>query len=82
MGRYDIPASIDYVYNVTGQQKLAAYFSYSLGCSLFFIGTNHYPRLNNLVEMVIAFGPTVSLKQLDNYYRFASPFVKYYQVFL
>lgn len=80
MGRYDIPASIDYVLNVTGQSKLAAYFGYSLGSSLFFIGANHRPQLNDQVEMLVGFGPTVSLAHLNNYYRFVAPLVKLYQV--
>lgn len=80
MGRFDIPASIDYVLNATGQSKLAAYFGYSLGSSLFFIGANHHPQLNDKAEMLIGFGPTVSLAHLSNYYRYVAPLVKLYQV--
>lgn len=80
MGRFDIPASIDYVLNVTGQSKLAAYFGYSLGSSLFFIGANYHPQLNDQVEMLVSFGPTVSFAHLNNYYRHVAPFVKLYQV--
>ena len=80
MGRYDIPASIDYVLNVTGQEKLAAYFGYSLGCSAFFMGAIQHPRLNEQTEIMIALGPTVSVAHLDNFFRFLAPFVKWYQV--
>lgn len=80
MGRFDIPASIDYVLNVTGQEKLAAYFGYSLGCSVFFMGAIQHPRLNDQVEMMVGLGPTVSVAHLDNFFRYVAPFVKPYQV--
>lgn len=80
MGRYDVPASIDYVLNVTKQDKLAAYFGYSLGCSVFFMGAITRPRLNDQVELMIGLGPTVSVAHLANFFRYVAPFVKPYQV--
>jgi lysosomal acid lipase/cholesteryl ester hydrolase len=80
MGRYDIPASIDYVLNVTGQRTLGAYIGYSLGCSTFFIGAIEEPRLNDKVEVMIGIGPTVSAAHLKNYFRLMAPFEKLYQV--
>ena len=80
MGRYDIPASIDYVLNVTGQRTLGAYIGYSLGCSIFFIGAIEEPRLNDKVEVMIGIGPTVSAAHLKNYFRLMAPFEKLYQV--
>lgn len=80
MGRFDVPASVDYVLNVTGQAKLAAYFGYSLGCSTFFIGASQHPRLNDQVEIMVGLGPTVSVAHLNNYFRYMAPFVKLYQV--
>lgn len=80
MGQYDIPASIDYVLNVTRQEKLAAYFGYSLGCSVFFMSAAQYPRINDQVEVMVGLGPTVSVAHLNNFFRFLAPFVKPYQV--
>lgn len=80
MGQYDIPASIDYVLNATGQEKLAAYFGYSLGCSVFFMGASQYPRINDQVDIMIGLGPTVSVAHLNNYFRYMAPFVNIYQV--
>lgn len=81
MGRYDVPASVDYVLNVTGQAKLAAFVGYSLGSGLFFIGANNdQSRLNDQTEMVIGLAPTVNVAHLSNYYRYLAPFVKLYQV--
>ncbi|KZS17525.1 gastric triacylglycerol lipase [Daphnia magna] len=78
MGRFDIPASIDYILNVTGQDKLSAYIGYSLGCTLFFIGAIDKPKLNNQVEMMIGLGPTASIAHLDNFYRYLGMVVKSY----
>lgn len=80
MGKYDIPASIDYVLNVTGQEKLAAYFGYSLGCSVFFMSASQYPRMNDQVDIMVGIGPTVSVAHLNNYFRYMAPFVNIYQV--
>nr|CAH0102067.1 unnamed protein product [Daphnia galeata] len=79
MGNYDIPASIDYVLNATGEEKLAAYFGYSLGVSSFFMGAIQHPELNEKVEVMIGLGPTVSVAHLNNFFRFVAPFVKPYQ---
>jgi pimeloyl-ACP methyl ester carboxylesterase len=80
MGKYDIPASINYVLNATGQEKLAAYFGYSLGVSAFFMGAIEHPQLNDKVEVMFGLGPTVSVAHLSNFFRFMAPFVKPYQV--
>ncbi|XP_057368505.1 gastric triacylglycerol lipase-like [Daphnia carinata] len=81
MGQYDIPASLDYVLNVTGQEKLAAYFGYSLGCSVFFMSATQYPRINDQVDIMIGLGPTVSVAHLNNYFRYMAPFVNIYQLY-
>lgn len=80
MGRFDIPASIDYVLNVTGRNKLTGYIGYSLGCTLFFIGAIEQPRLNDQVEMMIGLGATSSIAHLDNFYRYLGMIVKTYHV--
>jgi len=82
MGRYDVPASIDYVLNVTGQSKLAAYFGYSLGCSTFYIAAITQPRMNEKVELMVALGPTVSVANLKNFLRYLAPFANVYQVII
>jgi pimeloyl-ACP methyl ester carboxylesterase len=80
LGKYDIPNSIDYVLNVTGQEKLAAYFGYSLGCSAFFMSASQFPRINDQVDVMVGIGPTVSVGHLNNYFRYMAPFVNIYQV--
>lgn len=80
MGRYDIPACIDYVLDVTEQEKLAAYIGYSLGCTLFFIGAINKPRMNEQVDMMIGLGATSSIAHLDNFYYYLGLVVKPYHV--
>lgn len=80
MGKYDIPASIDYVLNTTGEDKLATYFGYSLGVGTFFMGAIQHPELNDKVEVMIGLGPTVNVAHLNNFFRYMAPFVKIYQV--
>nr|CAH0107920.1 unnamed protein product [Daphnia galeata] len=81
MGRYDIPACIDYVLDVTEQEKLAAYIGYSLGCTLFFIGAINKPRMNEQVDMMIGLGATSSIAHLDNFYYYLGLVVKPYHLF-
>lgn len=52
MGKFDIPASVNYVLNETKQDKLAAFFGYSLGCTLFYIAAIENPKLNDQIDMV------------------------------
>ena len=80
MARYDVPASIDYVLNVTGQRKLASVVGFSLGTNLFFMGAHHLPHLNNQTETLIGLGPSGNSANLSNYYRHIAPYVKIYQV--
>jgi hypothetical protein len=80
MGKYDIPASIDYVLNTTEENKLAAYFGYSLGVGTFLMGAIQHSELNDKVEVMIGLGPTVNVAHLNNFFRYMAPFVKIYQV--
>lgn len=82
MGRYDIPASIDYVLNTTGHTKLAGFVGYSLGCALFYIAAVEQPRINEKVQVMIALGPTVSVAGLSNFFRFLAPLARPYQVLI
>ncbi|XP_046459313.1 gastric triacylglycerol lipase-like [Daphnia pulex] len=79
MGKYDIPASIDYVLNTTEENKLAAYFGYSLGVGTFLMGAIQHSELNDKVEVMIGLGPTVNVAHLNNFFRYMAPFVKIYQ---
>ena len=48
MGKYDLPASIDYVLNVTQQEKMS-YIGFSMGTTVFFTLMHHHPQYNQKV---------------------------------
>ena len=72
MGRYDIPANIDYILETTGEEKLI-YVGHSLGCTLFYIAMIEHPHLNDKIENMISLAPTTSVASLNNYLRYMAP---------
>lgn len=73
LGRYDLPASIDYVLKTTGHQKVS-YVGYSLGCAVFYVGANLRPDLNDKIEVMISLAPTSTVQRLDNAFKLIAPF--------
>ncbi|RLW04009.1 hypothetical protein DV515_00006192 [Chloebia gouldiae] len=69
MAMYDLPATIDFVLQKTGQKQLH-YVGYSQGCSIAFIAFSSMPELAQKVKMFFALAPVVSLKHTR------SPFMK------
>ncbi|XP_068053100.1 lipase member M-like isoform X2 [Anomalospiza imberbis] len=69
MAMYDLPATIDFVLQKTGQKQLH-YVGYSQGCSVAFIAFSSMPELAQKVKMFFALAPVVSLKHTR------SPFMK------
>lgn len=74
MGNYDIPAVIEYILKINGQQRLI-YIGHSLGCGMFFIAMINHPELNDRIELMIALAPATSMAYFKNYLRLLSPFV-------
>ncbi|XP_049881144.1 lipase 3-like [Pectinophora gossypiella] len=70
IGRYDIPANIDYILNVTGQQKLS-YVGYSQGNTAFFVMCSEFPEYNDKITVKIALSPIAFFSRLF------SPFVRF-----
>jgi len=62
MGRFDLPAVIDYVLNATGKEKLS-YIGHSMGTTMFFVLLSTKPEYNTKVNFMGALGPAVYLKQ-------------------
>lgn len=52
MGKYDVPATINYVLRMTGRSKLS-YLGYSLGSTTYFIAMITHPELNSKVDMMV-----------------------------
>jgi len=72
LGRYDLPASVDYILELTGQKKLS-YVGYSLGSALFFVAAVENPDFNDKIEAMIGIGPTARVTVLHNIFRFLAP---------
>jgi len=75
MGRYDIPANIEYILEATGQEKLV-FVGHSLGCTLFYIAMIEHPHLNDRIEMMFSLAPTTSVAGLSNFLVFMAPFIQ------
>lgn len=52
MGKYDIPATINYILAQSGRDKLI-YCGQSMGGAIFFIAMITYPELNDKIEMMV-----------------------------
>ena len=60
MGKYDIPAVINFILATTGRSSLS-YVGHSMGCAMFFIAMVYYPELNSKIDVMIALAPATSL---------------------
>ena len=66
LGKYDLPAQIDYVLKTTGQSKLA-YMGHSQGTSQMFSALSEgHGNLKDKVSIFIACAPIVNLKNSPN----------------
>ncbi|XP_053609621.1 lipase 3-like [Plodia interpunctella] len=65
IGRYDVPASIDYILDKTKQKKLA-YIGHSQGTTTYFVMTSEFPEYNNKISVMIALSPVSYLSHTQN----------------
>lgn len=72
IGVYDLPATIDYILNVTGFQKLS-YFGHSQGTTAFWVLCSLQPAYNEKILIMQALAPVAFMKHirtpLINYFR-------------
>lgn len=62
MAKYDLPAVIDFILNITGQPKLAAYVGHSQGGMMGFAGFGHWnPQYAEKVGAFVALAPACSV---------------------
>ncbi|XP_038180420.1 lysosomal acid lipase/cholesteryl ester hydrolase isoform X2 [Arvicola amphibius] len=60
MAKYDLPASINYIVNKTGQEQVY-YLGHSQGTTVGFIAFSQMPELAKKIKMFFALAPVVSL---------------------
>ncbi|KFP35268.1 Lipase member M, partial [Chlamydotis macqueenii] len=61
MAMYDLPATIDFVLQKTGQRQMY-YVGYSQGSTIAFIAFSSMPDLAQKIKMFFALGPVVTMK--------------------
>lgn len=74
IGYYDHPATIDYILNTTGHEKLH-FVGYSQGATSFFVMASERPEYNEKIIAMHALGPVVYMSNAR------SPLVKYLSPF-
>ena len=74
MGKYDIPAVINYVLAKTGRSTMS-YIGHSMGCAMLFIGMIEHPELNAKIDVMIALAPGTSLADSKASARFQALFI-------
>lgn len=65
MGKYDVPALVDYVLNRTGQKKLV-YVGHSQGSTQMLAQLSDNPEFMNKIHIFIACAPATSIAHLEN----------------
>ena len=82
MGKEDVPASINYILEFTGEKQLSCVCG-SFGCTLFFIAMITHPELNDSIDVLGAWAPSVSLKNVTNpIAKFVERHWEQYEVFI
>ena len=75
MGKYDIPAVINYVLAKTGRSTMS-YIGHSMGCAMLFICMIEHPELNAKIDVMIALAPVgTSLADSKASARFQALFI-------
>ncbi|XP_057375196.1 lipase 3-like [Daphnia carinata] len=79
MGKYDIPAVIQFILARNGRPEMKLiYIGYSMGASMFFVAMVAHPELNSKIELMIALAPAASLANIASpVLRAIAPFGKH-----
>ncbi|KAG5869356.1 hypothetical protein JTB14_013647 [Gonioctena quinquepunctata] len=75
IGVYDIPASIDYILNVTNSSALS-FIGHSQGCTSFFVMGSERADYHKKVKVMIALAPAVFFTNITWMYRTLSAFIE------
>ena len=63
MGKYDIPAMIDQIINITEQEKIF-YIGHSMGTTSLFVMLNEFPEMNNIIDYCVAMAPVAHIPHM------------------
>lgn len=65
MGYYDLPATIDYILQATGQEKIF-YIGHSQGTTSFLVLTAEKPEYNDKIRLMSALAPISFMSNIPN----------------
>ena len=72
MGRYDLPATIDYILNLTNKTDLF-YVGHSQGTTQFFVMCSLRPEYNSKIRLMSAFAPVAYMSHAQGPIRALAP---------
>ena len=79
MGKYDVPACINYVLDNTSWKTLI-YIGHSMGGGIFYMAMANYPQLNAKVDVMISLAPSASMAHMNSPLKMLAPHTKSIQV--
>ncbi|KAG8260639.1 hypothetical protein J6590_092468 [Homalodisca vitripennis] len=79
MGRYDLPAVIDYILQVTGHQQIL-YIGHSMGTTMFFVLCSSRPEYNAKVRYMAALAPVAYMGHTTSPLRYLAPYAQSFEV--
>ena len=72
MGKYDIPAAIDYILSHTGDKSLF-YIGHSMGTTQFFVMSALRPEYNAKIRLMSAYAPIAFMSHMKSPLRALGP---------
>ena len=79
MGKYDIPAAVDYIRNATKKNKIT-YIGHSMGTTMFWVALNENQGLKDKIDLMIAMGPVAKVYHMISPIRLLAPYEKELEV--
>ena len=72
MGKYDIPADVEFILSAANTDKLY-YIGHSMGTTVFWVALNENPYLSEKISLMVALGPVATVKYLKSPIRYLAP---------
>ena len=79
MGKYDIPAMIDKILEVTGETKIF-YVGHSMGTTGFMVMANERPEYQEYVHLANFLAPVAYVDHMKSPIRYLAPYINSVQV--
>lgn len=73
MGRYDMPAVIDYILNTTNSRQIC-YVGHSMGTTMFWVMMHYHPKYNDKIRVMQALAPIAKVSHMKSPIRVIAPF--------